>query len=245
MTEKQLQKSYDLAAEDFLASRTTGTGLSGFQNREVEQPVMYSLVPQKLNGLRLLDLGCGPGIHLQEYIRRGAEGFGIDLSEKMIELAKKHCPKANYAVGSCTALPYQDAYFDIVTASFVLDHLQNIEPAIKEVRRVLKNGGLLVYSVPHPAINMFRDSEKGSFVPSNSYFDSSVIMCNIANKGKDFPDYPHTLDEYINIALQNQFVLIKFVENRPNPDWKEKYPDLDSNCLKVPFLCFFSFKKNQ
>src|SRR3989344_3920054 len=96
--EDELVKAYNDAAENFLLTRTKSTETTGFQNRDVEQPTMFKLISNYLRGKKLLDIGCGPGIHLNEYIKRGAEGFGIDASKEMIRLAKKHCPEGKFFV---------------------------------------------------------------------------------------------------------------------------------------------------
>ncbi|MEK6733536.1 MAG: class I SAM-dependent methyltransferase, partial [Pseudomonadota bacterium] len=135
---KEVKNAYNSIAERFLISRSQNIGIMGFQNREVEQPTMYSLVPNKLNNNKLLDLGCGPGIHLKEYSKRGAQCFGLDLSEEMIKLAQKNCPQAIFKVGSVYQIDYEDNYFDIVTASFLLDNVKDLNKAITEIKRVMK-----------------------------------------------------------------------------------------------------------
>jgi len=240
--EKELEKVYDEGAERFLSSRTTETGSLGLQNREIERPIIFEMIPKNLKGKKLLDIGCGPGIHMKKYIERGAEGFGIDISSKMIALAKEHCPDADFKTGSIYNLEFDDSYFDILTASFVLDHVKDIEKAVKEMKRVLKQNGLCICSIPHPITNMFRG--KGN-TPSHSYFDKTTLYLNITGTGGKVPDYPHTLQEYIQPFLNNGFVLEEFIENQPNEKWKEKCTEkLDDIYFKIPLLCFFKWKKS-
>jgi len=239
--EKELENAYDECAERFLSSRTTETGITGFQNREIEQPIMFQLVPQNLKGKKLLDIGCGPGIHLKKYLERGAEGFGIDISRKMIELAKKYCSSANFKVGSIYQLEFEDSSFDIITASLVLDHVQDFEKSLKEINRVLKQGGLFVFSNPHPLIYMFRDTKE--FAPNHSYFDKDTIYYNITGIGKKFPGYPRTLQEQVQAIIKSGFILEDFIENSPQQEWKEKYKDIDELPFKIPLMCFFRWKK--
>lgn len=243
MSEKELATAYDEGAEKFLFSRTEGKDLSGLQNREVEQPEMFELVPKDLSDLKLIDIGCGPGIHAREYTKRGAEVSGIDISPKMIELAKQYCPEGNFNVGNIYKIEFDDNNFDILTASFVLDHIKELKKAAKEIKRVLKKEGLFIFSVPHPIINMFRGSKHSDFTPSHTYYNKSEIYCNIANSGKNFVDFPRILEEYFKTFLEEGFELINFIENKPDKKWKERYEDFDENLLKVPFLCFFKWRK--
>ena len=241
--EKEIKEVYDQAANDFLFTRTEGKESTGWQNREIEQPTMFSLVSSNLKNLKLLDIGCGPGIHLKKYIERGAIGFGIDISTEMIKLAKEYCPEGNFKAGSIYNLEFKDNSFDIITASFVLDHVMNLKKAIIEIKRVLKKEGLFIFSVPHPILNMFRDSKKGDFKPSHSYFDNEIIYVNIIKNGMKFPDYPRQLQEYFELLLKEKFILLEFIENKPNESWKDKYKEFDTNRLKIPVLCFFKWKK--
>jgi len=241
MEEKdKLRDLYDENAESFLLTRTKEKGIVGFFNREIEQPLMYGLVPKDLKGKKLLDVGCGPGIHLKRYIDEGAIGEGIDFSQKMIELAKEHCPKGKFNVGEVYNLPYEDNSFDIITSSLVFDHLEDLDKAVKQVAKILKPNGVLIFSVMHPISNMYRESEENT--PSHSYFDKEVIYYDIACGGKKFVDYPRTIQEYLDILLDNGFVLEKFVENEPKESWKKQYPDITPLVYKIPYMCWFKVR---
>ncbi|NQU79335.1 class I SAM-dependent methyltransferase [Candidatus Woesearchaeota archaeon] len=243
MGDDELSKAYDNTVEQYLFSRTESTGLTGFDNREVEQPTMFKLVPSDLKGTVLLDVGCGPGIHVKEYVKRGATATGIDFSSKMILRARKYCPEGTFEFGNAYQLEFQNESFDIVTSSFVVDHFEHLEKAVQEIKRILKPNGLFVFSVQHPVRYMFRDSEKDVFTPSNSYFDRQAYCHNISGTGKDFPSFPRTIQDYFQTISKNGFVLEDFLENEPKESWKEKYPELNENKYKIPLLCFFKWKK--
>jgi len=241
--EKDLKKLYDEHAESYFESRAKNEGFtSGWQNREIERPYMYKIVPATLSGKKLLDVGCGAGIHLKEYISRGANGFGMDLSSELIKIAQQHCPDGSFKVGSVYELPYDDDSFDVVTSSLVFDHVKEFGKGIDEIKRVLKSGGLFIVSLPHPIINMFRKPTKGSFIPDTSYFDKKLRQYNIAGSGQKFPGFPLIMEDYVQLLLKRGFILEEFVENRPDPSWKEKYKDFDENFLKIPLFCFFRWR---
>ncbi|MBW2968912.1 class I SAM-dependent methyltransferase [Candidatus Woesearchaeota archaeon] len=243
MTGDELSKAYDDAANQYLFSRTNDTTLSGFHNREIEQPTMFRLVPENLTDTVLLDIGCGPGIHMKKYVERGAIATGIDPSKEMIKLANDYCPEGIFKVGTVYNLGFEDSSFDIVTASFVVDHLEELEKAVQEISRVLKPKGLFIFSAPHPIRYMFRNSEKDIFVPSNSYFDKQKYCHNIAKSSGEFPSYPRLIQDYFKILSKANFTLEDFVENEPKESWREKYPDLDENNFRIPSTCFFKWKK--
>lgn len=241
--EDALRKGYDSIAEKYLSSRTESNGGSFFKNIDTEVPMMFSMVPQDLSGLKLLDIGCGPGIHLKEYVRRGCEGFGVDLSPKMIDVAMAYCPDAKFNVGNISKLQFKDNLFDIVTASFVLDHVENLEAAIKEVKRVLKIDGIFIFSVPHPISNMFRHSKPNEFIPTDSYFSRETLFHNIVGDGTKMLGIRRQLQDYFQPQTKNGFVLMDFVENQPDEDWLKKYENFNPDYLKFPCVCFFRWKK--
>lgn len=240
MEEKELKQAYDEASKDYLFSRTEGKDKTGFQNREMEQPMMFKLVPKDLKNKKLLDVGCGPGIHIKKYVERGAECIGIDLSSEMIKLAKEHCPTAKFETGNIYDLRFDDDSFDIVTASFVLDHVKDLDKAVKEVKRVLKLKGLFIFSIPHPITYMFRNSERGTFIPSNGYFDNKTFYYNIAKAGFKFPGFPRIFQDYFQEFLKQDFTLVDFRENTPKEEWAK----VDEMFVKIPHLTFFVWKKD-
>ena len=103
-------------------------------------------------GERVADLGCGPGLlALDMRARVGDSGAieGIDLSPDMIALAQRRC--AGYGniglrVGDVSALPYEDAAFDVAVCTQVYEYVPDVARALRELHRVVRPGGLLVYS---------------------------------------------------------------------------------------------------
>jgi ubiquinone/menaquinone biosynthesis C-methylase UbiE len=100
-------------------------------------------------GLGLLDVGCGPGTLTADLARHvpGGRVVGIDRSADVIAKAAAHAATAGVAVefaaGDVYALAFPDAAFDVVHAHQVLQHLTDPLRALREMRRVLRPGGLL------------------------------------------------------------------------------------------------------
>jgi len=98
---------------------------------------------------KLLDAGCGSAVMVQEFLDRGFEVCGVDVSQKMIDQANKFIKNdnAHFSVGDVEALNFPAETFDVVVSIGVLDYLAEDSLAIKEFCRVLKPGGVAVLSV--------------------------------------------------------------------------------------------------
>lgn len=95
----------------------------------------------------MLDAGCGTGAMLGMFKKDCPDKnyTGIDLSEKMIETAKKkHLEGVRFVAGDCEALPFPDNSFDVVTCSMSFHHYPNPEKFFMSLRRVLRSGGRLI-----------------------------------------------------------------------------------------------------
>jgi demethylmenaquinone methyltransferase/2-methoxy-6-polyprenyl-1,4-benzoquinol methylase len=97
-------------------------------------------------GMRALDLACGTGDIAFELAARGAQVVGIDLTHRMLELAvAKRGPRAVGLVrGDMMRLPVADRQFDIVTTGYGIRNVPEVGPALDEIHRVLKPGGVLL-----------------------------------------------------------------------------------------------------
>lgn len=240
---QELKKVYDKYAINYFAARSQGKDKSGIYTREIEKPIMFSLVPKNLKNKKLLDIGCGPGIHLKEYLKRKAEAHGVDISKEMLNLAKKIAPKSKLKLINSYKLPFKKNSFDIVTASFLLDHVKDLDKSFKEIKRVLKPKGLFIFSIPHPIRDMFRKKHKKNFTPTHRYFDRTRYYRNIAKTGKKFVVFPRPMQDYIRALLKYKFILKDFIEKGFNKKLKIKYPDLADFYFRIPCTVFFKLEK--
>lgn len=95
------------------------------------------------DGVRVLDVGTGPGVVAAEALRRGARVWAVDADPGMAETAARNVPDADVRVAVLPDLPYEDEAFDAVVGNFVVNHVGEPGVALKELRRVLRQGGRL------------------------------------------------------------------------------------------------------
>jgi SAM-dependent methyltransferase len=98
---------------------------------------------------RILDAGCGNGRYSRFLLRHAdADAFitSFDLSPHMLRRAQSrlHSTRVSHAVADLTRLPYADAPFDAVVCGWVLEHLPDPRPGLRELARVLRPGGKLL-----------------------------------------------------------------------------------------------------
>lgn len=108
----------------------------------------------RLEGARVLDIGCGDAGVLIAMAERGAEAAGIELDAESLERGRlrteEHAVQADLRSGVAEALPWGDAAFDLVILDNVLEHVTDRLKTLTEINRVLKPGGLLYMVTPKP-----------------------------------------------------------------------------------------------
>ena len=151
-----------------------------------------------LKGVSILELGCGTGnmwIKRNKEIDMASKIVLSDISLGMIEESKKNLSmysKIEYKNINIENIPYEDESFDIVIANMMLYHVSNIDNALKEVRRVLKKGGVF-YSVTY--------GENG-IVPYLATILSSCGMKDNSNKNFTLQNGKSYLDKVFNDVIR-------------------------------------------
>jgi ubiquinone/menaquinone biosynthesis C-methylase UbiE len=122
-----------------------------YRHHTIFRRELETLAAEWQNG-RLLNIGCGHGADFLPFAA-DFELHGIDFSEEMLKLARKYAEKYKFrvdlAVADACALPYSDACFDYAIAVATYHHLTGEQrlPAFRELKRILKPGGLAFITV--------------------------------------------------------------------------------------------------
>ena len=127
---------------------TRGSGiLEGFLAKK-RANLANSLIPEKVRGGRILDIGCGTYPYFLESTEF-SEKYGVDQVPINNKVDNVSLRKLNF---EDTKLPYQSEYFDVVTMLAVFEHINKhkLNFVISEIRRVQKKGGLFIITTPSP-----------------------------------------------------------------------------------------------
>lgn len=126
-----------------------GVVVASHATRTVDDSALF-LLPHLEPGMRLLDVGCGPGTITVGLARRVAPGrvVGIDAAAEVLEEARAHAAgvgvdNVEFHEASIYDLPFRDGGFDVVYAHQFHQHLADPVASLREIRRVLSPGGLV------------------------------------------------------------------------------------------------------
>ena len=101
---------------------------------------------KSLNGIKILDIGCGGGLLCEPLSRLGAEVVGIDASEKNIKICKTHAKKNKLEINYYCASPenfISNQKFDVILNMEIVEHVKDVNLFLKESSKFLKKNGLM------------------------------------------------------------------------------------------------------
>jgi 2-polyprenyl-3-methyl-5-hydroxy-6-metoxy-1,4-benzoquinol methylase len=146
----QPQNIYDDAG--FFAGYSTLERFGAGWQRAMEHADLLALLAP-VAGSRVLDLGCGAGQLAHFLASRGAaEVVGVDVSERMLALARADWahPNVSYQLASIEEVAFPDARFDLVVSSLAFHYVDDYAGLVARIAGWLARGGVLVYSTEHP-----------------------------------------------------------------------------------------------
>jgi SAM-dependent methyltransferase len=136
------QEGYDLWAETYDETPNPVVAMDARYTLDVLSPR-----PDE----HILDAGCGTGRQLGPLLRARSIPFGVDFSRGMLEIARRNYPQVPLALADLQrSLPFENECFDAVLCALIGEHLGELPLALREMYRVLRAGGRLVFSVYHP-----------------------------------------------------------------------------------------------
>ncbi|WP_232686577.1 class I SAM-dependent methyltransferase [Halobacterium zhouii] len=221
--------AYDALADDFAESAPEKP-----YNADLERPATRDLLPD-LDGLDVLDAGCGPGITTEELLDAGATVVAGDVSSAMLAHARERVGahadlvRLDFAQG----FPFADDAFDLVHASLAFTYARDWGTLFAEVARVLRPGGRVVFSTQHPMDDAIR-------LDVEDYFETEAV----SETWDGFSDsvemhfFRRPLEVTLNTVLDAGLRIERVVEPEPTDRFREKAPAAAERIrVQPPFLC--------
>jgi ubiquinone/menaquinone biosynthesis C-methylase UbiE len=205
---------------------------SSAYNAHYDRPALLDLIGE-VAGLRVLDVGCGPGLYAEELLERGATVTAFDSSPEMVKLAKNRTgQRADVRIWDLEQpLTWlQDEDQDIALMALVLHHIDNRHQALSELHRVLRPGGRLIVSTVHPTDDWLR--------LGGSYFDR-VAVEETWQTNWQVRYWRQPLEAWIREFTDAGFLIERLVEPRPAETMALQYPAVQEKLEQAPgFIAF-------
>jgi ubiquinone/menaquinone biosynthesis C-methylase UbiE len=135
----------DVETYDWVDVADNLRGLEAFFHRNRARIVRRLIAKHAVPGAPILDAGCGTGLNLR-HLPKGSTG--VDINPRNVALVRERLPDHHVVEGDVEALPFPDSSFGTVLCTEVIEHIPDPAGALREFRRVLQPGGMLIGSVP-------------------------------------------------------------------------------------------------
>lgn len=213
-------------------------------NNLFEKPALFSLLPTLYNKT-VLDLGCGYGEHCIHFVEEGAKRVvGIDISQKMLAIAKAENAHQNilYLNMAMEDIGELQERFDIVVSSLAFHYVEDFQVLIKNIYRLLKDGGVLVFSQEHPINTCFSVGSRWTIDENGNKLFANISNYSLDGKREStwfverVKKYHRTFSTIINTLIEAGFQIDKLIEPVPTPEILKENPDYKDLLHKPDFL---------
>ncbi|MGY1619610.1 class I SAM-dependent methyltransferase [Geodermatophilus sp. SYSU D00691] len=213
---------YDDELADWFAAHATGSAF----NAHYDRPAVLDLLGG-VAGRRVLDAGCGAGHLTAELVARGADVVGVDGSARLLRHARARLGPGVPLVRHDLERPLgiADGSFDDAVLALVLHHVDDRAQLLRELARVVRPGGRLVVSTPHPTADWLHGG--------GSYFTTERTTVRFGGRWR-VPAWRMPLQDLLAELTAPGFALDRLVEPRPQPAMADVDPETHRRLLTEP-----------
>lgn len=254
-TDKKTIKSYDKYAKKWADKLRGGQNLA---QKYIEKPAMYSKLPS-LKGKSIICVGCGTGEECEHLKILGASRVvGIDISQGLVEIAKKSFHRLEFYVMDMEKITLPPASFDLAYSSLTLHYVESWTKTLKSIYKILKPGGVFLFSTHHPVnwgADIKRGDEKNTFLMGYTKYnhkDEYEIFGDYLNTRKindvwygDFEVsfYHKPFSSIIREILDSGFKIVDFTEPKAVARAKKEKYSFWKVHQKIPLFMIFELRK--
>lgn len=197
-----IYKQYDRIGKDYIKGQTDFY----VEVKDQASDFIIQSLPELKNKV-ILDLGCGHGKGIYQYEKMSPKNiYGIDSSEYMIKEAKRNVKDPEkISVSGIENTPFEDNFFDVIISRYALHYVDDPDNAFREIARILKKEGSLVFIIPHPMADLMIQKDK-------TYGKKEVLNLELYNDHVQIHYPSHTMSEYLSKFFLENFNLTGFLE---------------------------------
>jgi SAM-dependent methyltransferase len=204
---------------------------------------MLPLIAEQLQGARrVLDIGCGEG-QVARHLARTADVeqvVGVDPSDAQILVAVARGDGPRYVRGTADALPVADGAFDAAVACLVFEHITEVDGALAEVARVLRPGGVFLFLLNHPLLQVPGSGWIDDHILGEQYWRVGPYLVEDVSleelaPGVVLPFVHRPLSRYVNTMAEVGLLLEHMDEPAPPPGFIAKAPEY-AEAVTIPRL---------
>ena len=213
-----------------------------------EWPTLQPMLPP-FEGKRVLDLGCGYGWHCLWAAQHGAARVvGLDLSEKMLEVArqKNTFEQIEYRRCAMEQAEFEPGSFDVVLSSLALHYIADYAALVRRVHGWLAPGGRFIFTAEHPVFtaegsqDWYRGEDGGILhFPVDRYFYEGARQATFL--GEQVTKYHRTLTTALRTLLQNGFTICDVAEPQPPAEMMGEHGMADE--MRRPMMLIVAAQK--
>ncbi|MBI1842022.1 MAG: methyltransferase domain-containing protein [Verrucomicrobia bacterium] len=225
MSEIDLRRSWNRLSADYQQECRLRTDTAHYGVCAPNEDVLGLL--GEVAGRRILELGCGGGQCSIAFAKQGAFALGVDLSDTQIAYACALAEREGVSVAFHQGKMEEflegepDAGYDVVFSAYAFQYVGDLSRVFRETRRVLKPGGLFVFSLDHP-ISDVTAWDEGRAVFAESYFARGRMEWTWGHgpRGEEDPFYSfhRTTGDFLNLLVAAGFVVEQLLEPEPPPE---------------------------
>lgn len=207
-------------------------------NALYERPTTLSLLPP-VDGLDVLDAGCGHGWYADWLSRNGARVVAVDRSAAMVALARERIGARGRVVrGDIGDLRdvLGDASVDLVLCTLMLHYQADLSAAFSEFARLLRQDGTLVLSTHHPVHDQASILDPG-------YLNAELIEEEWGWLGERMRYYRRPLRDLTEPLCDAGFVIERLVEPTPSEELRRRDPKGYDRLCRLPAFIFIRARK--
>jgi SAM-dependent methyltransferase len=254
-TDQRTIDAYNKEAQNYAKRQRDGTNI---YHLFLEKPALYGKLPE-LKDKSVLCIGCGSGEEVEYLNSMGTKKIvGIDISERLISIAKESYPSLEYHVMDAENFDFPENSFDLVFSSLTLHYLETWTKVLNNVRKVLKKNGIFLFSITHPffsATEKYADEHiKLRILGYKEIKDTSTIeiygnyldrykLDAFVSKDLTVTNYHRPLSVIVKEITTSGFEILDILEPKALPQAKERYEMFHAIHQRIPEFMIFELRK--